>query len=78
MTQTQMANVWHNPLYSFENPFGTPFETLKDTNSIVIMVHPDEIKRCLEEKAYENPKTLEAIYTMERGNQQVETNNHAL
>ena len=44
-----MANIWHNPLYSFENPFGAPFETPNDTSVIVTMVHPDEIKFYLEE-----------------------------
>ena len=40
------------------------------------MVHLDEIKCLLEEKACENQKTLEAIYTMERENQWVKTDNH--
>ena len=56
-----MANVRHNPLYSFENPFGTPFEMPKDMNGVVIMVHLDEIKHFLEEQAHETQKTLEAI-----------------
>ena len=41
------------------------------------MVHPNEIKCHLEEKAHENQKTLEAIYAMERENQRVETDNRA-
>ena len=73
--QPQMANVWHNPFYSFKNPFGTPFEAPNDTSSIVTMVHPDEIKHCLEEQARETQKTLDAIYAMERENQHVDTNN---
>ena len=74
-TQTQMANVQHNPLYSFENPFGTPFETPNDTSSIVTMVHLDEIKCHLEEQAREKQRTLDAIYAMERENQHVDTDN---
>ena len=68
-TQTQMANVWHNPLSSFENPFGTPSKTPKDTNGIVTMEHPNEIKCLLEEQACETQNTIEAIYAMERENQ---------
>ena len=64
-----MTTIRHNSLYSFENPFSTPSKTPKDTNGIVTMVHPDEIKHCLEEQAQENQKTLEAIYAMERENQ---------
>ena len=41
------------------------------------MVHPYEIKFLLEEQAHEIQKTLEAMYAMERENQQVETNNQA-
>ena len=57
-TQTQMANVRHNPLYSFENPFGTPSKTPKGENGLVTMVHPDKIKHFLEEQAHENQKNL--------------------
>ncbi len=41
------------------------------------MVHPDEIKHRLEEQARETQKTLEAIYTTERENQQAKTDNQA-
>ena len=76
-TQTQMANVRHNPFYSFKNPFGTPFETPNDINGIVTMVHPDEIKHRLKEQARETQRTLDAIYATERANQHVDTNNPA-
>ena len=75
-TQTKISNIRHNLLYSFENSFGTPFETPKGENSLIDIVHPDEIKRHLEEQARENQKTLEAIYAMERENEKVEINNH--
>ena len=65
-SQTQMANVQHNPLYSFENPFGTPSKTPNDTSGIVTMVHPNEIKHHLEEETCETQRTLDVIYTMER------------
>ena len=70
-----MTNIWHNPLYSFENPFGTPFETPNDTNGIVTMVHPNEIKCHLEEQACETQRTLDAIYATRRENQHVDTDN---
>lgn len=70
-----MANVWHNPLYNFENPFGTHLKTPNDTNSIVTMVHPNEIKRHLEEKVCETQRTLDAIYTTERENQHLDIDN---
>ena len=76
-SRAQMANIWHNLLYSFENPFRTPFETPNNTSGIVIMVHPDEIKCHLEEQAHETQRTLYAIYVMERENQNVDTNNQA-
>ena len=63
--QTQTVNVRHNPLYSFENPFGTPSKTSNDTSNIVNMVHPNEIKRRLEEQARETQRTLDAIYATE-------------
>ena len=75
--QTQIINVRHNPLYSFENPFGTPSETSNDTSGIVTMVHPNEIKCCLEEQTRETQRTLDAIYATERENQHVDTNNQA-
>lgn len=53
-TQTQKTNVQHNFLYTFENPFGTPFETPKGGNSLITMVHPDEVRRRLKEKVCEN------------------------
>ena len=67
--QTQMANIRHNLLYSFENPFVTPFETPEGQNSLITMVHPDEIRRCLEEQVCENQKNSEEIYAMEKENQ---------
>lgn len=42
-TQTQTTNVRHNPLYNFENSFGTPFEALKGENILITMVHPNEV-----------------------------------
>ena len=44
----------------------TPFKTPNDTGGIVTMVHPNEIKRRLEEQEHETQRTLDAIYTMER------------
>ena len=41
------------------------------------MVHHDEIKRHLEEKARETQRTLDAIYAMERENQHVDIDNQA-
>ena len=38
-------------------------------------MHPDEIKRRLEEQARETQRTLDAIYATERENQHVDTNN---
>ena len=75
--QAQTANVQHKLLYSFENLFGTPFETPKDTNDIVTMVHLNEIKHFLEEQARETQNTLDAIYAMEIENQHVDTKNQA-
>ena len=75
--QTQTVNVRHNPLYSFENPFGTPSKTSNDTSNIVNMVHPNEIKRRLGEQARETQRTLDAIYATERENQHVGTSNQA-
>ena len=74
-SQMQIANVQHNPLYSFENPFGTPFDTPMGEN-ILTNMHPEEIKCRLEEKAHENERLMEAIYARERGDQQAEPKTH--
>lgn len=65
-TQTQIGNIWHNPLYSFENPFGTPFETSQGAYSLVTMVHPDEVQRRIDEQAREDNFFLDALYAKER------------
>ena len=67
--QTQTANIWHNPLYSFKNPFRTPFETPQGANSLVTMVHPDEVQCRIDKQAHEDQKILDAIYAREREQQ---------
>lgn len=42
-TQTQKTNIRHNTLHNFENPFGTPFETLKGEKKLITMVHPNGV-----------------------------------
>ncbi len=74
--QMQTANIRHNPLYSFENPFGTPCETPKGENSLVPMVHLDEVQHYLEEKVHKNQRIIEAMCAREKEHQQVEYSNH--
>ena len=59
--QTQEANIWHNPLYSFEYPFDTPFDTPKGEDNILIIMHAKEIKCHLEKQVRENERLKEAI-----------------
>ena len=70
------TSVRHNPLYSFENPYGTPCGTPKDENSSVIMVHPKEVLRHLEEQACDNRRIFEAMYARGKEPQQTENFNY--
>ena len=68
-----LANsVRHNPLYSFENPSGTPCGTPKGLNDSVTMVHPEEVLRRLEEKAHDNRRIFKAMYAKGKESQQNE------
>lgn len=42
------ANTWHNPLYSFDNFFDTPFDTPRVVDIILLIIHPEERNHILE------------------------------
>lgn len=75
--RTQEANIWHNLIYSFENPFSTPFDTPRGENNVSLTMHLKEIKFHLEEQERENERLKDVIHTREKSYHQAELDAHA-